>query len=154
MSDRPQDHFISFGLELSSSRVNATDLTVSARECGILRPLASRVAELANRPIEQEKRTLWYRHNALEPTRPLIVCEPGDGWSEIITPDKLECEGELARKWEMTLRMETFLGAEMCDDGVIEPYFNVSHIYTESDWGMHETMVGGQDEDHTPGMHP
>lgn len=137
--------FISFGLNLPGSREVMTDLTISAKDRENLRRLASQVAEMAARPIEQEKRTLWYQHNALEPTRPLIFCDPENAWNEIVPPDHLECEGQLACQWEMTLRQEIFWGAEMRDDRVIEPYFNVSHVYIESDWGMHETVIGGQD---------
>lgn len=129
---------------LSTQGELATDLTISKQDRVILRRLAAQVAELAARPIEQEKRNLWYRHNALEPTRPLIFCDPENGWNEIITPQDLECEGELARRWEMTLRKEIFWGAQMRDDRVIEPYFNVAHVYTESDWGMRETKIGGE----------
>jgi len=119
-------------------------MTISKADRAILRRLASQVAELAARPIEAEKRDLWFRHNALEATRPLIFCDPENSWNEIITAADLECEGELARSWEMALRREIFWGAEMCDDRVIEPFFNVSHVYTESDWGMHETRIGGE----------
>jgi len=52
-----------------------TDLTISAKDRKILRRLASKVAELVTRPIEQEKRTLWRQHDALELTRPLIPFE-------------------------------------------------------------------------------
>ncbi len=121
------------------------DPTISAKDREILRRLASHTAELSARPIEEEKRSLWYRHNALEPTRPLIFCSPENAWNEIITSKHLQCEGELARHWEMTLRTEIFWGEEMRDDRVIEPYFNVSHVYVESDWGMQVTMIGGQD---------
>jgi len=145
VSNRTNDHFISFGLELSSSREIIADPIISPKDRQVLRRLSSQVAELAGRPIEQEKRALWYRHNALEPVRPLILCYPENSWHEIITPDQFECMGELARRWEMTLRREIFSGVEMCDDRVIEPYFIVPHIYTETDWGMHETKIGGQD---------
>ena len=121
------------------------DPTNSTQDQQVLRGLAAQVAELAARPVEQEKRALWYRHNALEPTRPLIFCDPENSWDEIIPPAQLECEGELARGWEVTLRKEIFWGAHMGDDRVIEPYFNVPHVYIESDWGMHETRTGGQD---------
>ena len=129
---------------LSTKGSIVADLTISRKDRAVLRRLASQVAELAARPIEQEKRELWYRHNALQPTRPLIFCDPENGWNEIITPRDLECEGALARGWEMTLRKEIFWGAEMRDDRVIEPYFNVPHVYSESDWGMHETKIGGE----------
>jgi hypothetical protein len=117
---------------------------LTARERQLLRMLAGQVAELATRPIEVEKRDLWRGHNALQATRPLIFCDPENGWHEIIRPEHLECEEELAREWEFRLRREIFWGAQMCDDRVIMPCFDVAHVATESDWGMHETRSGGQ----------
>jgi hypothetical protein len=119
------------------------DLTIDARERDILRRLAGRVAELADRPVEKEKRQLWLKHNALENVRPLLFCDPENGWSEIVTPDQLQCEHELARAWEHLLRKEIFWGEEMGDDRVIEPWFNVGWVYSRSDWGLHETNIGG-----------
>ena len=130
---------------LSTHGEYAADAVINAKDRQVLRRLASQVAELAARPIEQEKRGLWYQLNALEPTRPVIFCDPENGWNEIITIDQFECEGELALRWEMNLRKEIFWGTEMCDDRVIEPYFIVSHVYDESDWGMHERKIGGTD---------
>ncbi len=128
---------------LATRSAAASDCTISAQDRAILRQLAARVAELAARPIEQAKRELWYRHNALEATRPLIFCDPENGWNEIFTPRDLACTGELARQWEMVLRKEIFWGAEMRDDRVIQPYFDVRHVYQETDWGMHEVRIGG-----------
>jgi hypothetical protein len=117
------------------------DTPITPKERNILRRLASQVAELATRPIEQEKRDLWLRHNALEATRPLIFCDPENGWGEIFPADQLECESDLTRWWEFRLRQEIFWGTQMCDDRVIEPYFDVDHVYSETDWGMHETVI-------------
>ena len=114
-----------------------------SQEREVLRRLAGRVAELASRPIESEKRQLWLEHNQLKPTRPLIFCDPENGWNEIITPADLECHSQLARQWEMRLRKEVFWGEQLCDDRVTEPIFEVAHVYTESDWGMHEIRIGG-----------
>ena len=119
-------------------------LTASDSDRQTLRFLAAEVAELAARPIEDEKRDLWYRHNALEPTRPLIFCDPENGWNEIFPPDSLTCEGELARMLEFRLRKEIFWGAEMQDDRVIQPYFDVAHVYTTSGWGLAADRIGGQ----------
>ena len=107
----------------------------------ILRRLAESVAQLAARPEENERRDLWFRHNALEATRPVVFCDPENGWNEIITDDQMQCEGELARGWEMNLRKEIFWAQSMGDDRVAEAVFNVSHVYQESDWGMHETVI-------------
>ena len=117
---------------------------ISREDQEILRRLAGQVAQLAARPIENEKRDLWFRHNALEATRPLIWCMAGGAWKEIITETQIQCQGELAREWEIPLRREIFWGESMGDDRVIEPYFEIPYIYEESDFGMHATKVGGQ----------
>ncbi len=130
------------GRSTQGSPAHGHTITPTDRE--VLRRLAGRVAELAARPIEQEKRELWYRHNALQPTRPLVFCDPENGWNEIIPPERLACRGELARQWEMALRKEIFWGEEMGDDRVIEPFFNVPHVYQERGWGLHETRTGGE----------
>ena len=120
------------------------DLTISPAEREILRRLAARVAELAARPIEQEKRTLWTKHNDLVPVRPLLFCSPENGWNEIITVDQIQCQHELARSWELRLRKEIYWGEQMGDDRVIEPWFNIGWVHTCTDWGLHETNVGGE----------
>jgi len=129
---------------MSENTATLARYSLNQRDRLILRELAQQVAELAARPVEKEKRELWYRHNALEPTRPLVFCDPENGWNEILTPDTLRCEGGLARAWEWYLRREVFWGAHMRDDKVIEAVFNVGHVYTETDWGLRETRIGGE----------
>jgi hypothetical protein len=123
---------------------NPTPFTVSAEDREILRPLAGRVAKLAARPLEDEKRDLWYRHNQLEATRPVVFCDPEHGWTEIIREGDLQCRGKLAREWELRLRKEIFWGECLRDDRVIEPYFDIRHVHEESDWGMKVTRIGGE----------
>jgi hypothetical protein len=121
-----------------------TDLYISESDRAVLRSLANKVAELAARPLEEQKRELWYRHNMLQPTRPVIFCDPENGWNEIITTGLLACEGRLARDWEMTLCKEVFWAEQMRDDRVVMPTFDVRHIFEETDWGMRETKIGGE----------
>ena len=122
-------------------------LVISPAERATLRSLAASVAELAARPIEKEKRELWYRHNALAATRPVIFCDPENGWNEIIRPADLACHSPLARLWEMHLRKEIFWGTEMGDDYTIEPCFNIFHIHSGGieEWGLKEKTVSGGD---------
>jgi len=108
-----------------------------------LRGLAERVAALASRPGEEEKRELWYAHNALKPTRPLLLVDPENGWNEIIPAVSLSCEGSLARRWEMVLRKELFWGESARDDKPIEALFEVGYTYTDTEWGVEETYHGG-----------
>ena len=105
--------------------------------------MASRIIELSARPVESDLENLWRRHNALEDVRPLIFCDPENGWNEIVRPEDLICDGSLAREWEMVLRKELFWGSRMGDDRVTMRAMPVPYIYSKTDWGMHETRIGG-----------
>lgn len=118
------------------------DLKVSSTEREVLRRLAGDVAALAMRPIESEKCKLWTKHNALEQTRPLVFCDPENGWKEIITPDRLECENPLARRWEMRLRKEIFWGAKMGDDRTVQRFFDIPYVHGGINWGLGEVRIG------------
>lgn len=113
----------------------------SSSDREILRRWAATVAELSRQPIEETKKRLWYRHNALEPGRPLVFCSPENAWYEIIPDSSIECQHPLARHWEFQLRMTAFSGQHLQDDMVIEGVFNVPHVYTESGWGMDENVI-------------
>ncbi len=118
-------------------------VSVSAADRDTLRSLAARLAELASRPSEAEKRELWYAHNALRPVRPLVLADPENGWNEIIPPSSLACTGELARRWEMVLRKELAWGEMIRDDKPLEALFEVGCTSTDTEWGLQETYHGG-----------
>jgi len=128
---------------LSTTKGFSEHITVTERDRSILKDLAGQVAELASRPIEEEKKELWTRLNDLEPVRPLVFCDPENGWNEIIPQDRILCTETLLRVWEMHLRKEIFWGTEMGDDKVIEPYFNVPYNYEDTGWGLSEKKIGG-----------
>ncbi len=108
----------------------------------ILRELGKRKAELAARPIQEKKRRLWMAHNDLEETRPVIFCDPENGWGEIITD--YQCETPLARCYEEFLRKELFWGERMGDDRVIENVINVPYVYDETSFGLPVEIIGGE----------
>ena len=122
------------------------DLVFSAPEHSVLRQLAAQVSELAARPAEQEKRRLWRSLNTLNFARPLIFCFPENSWHEVIPEEQLECEGRIARQWELQLRQEIFWGTILQDDRVIEPNFFIEHIKPQyAAWGLEEERVGGEE---------
>ncbi|MBN1401330.1 MAG: hypothetical protein JXA74_10870 [Anaerolineae bacterium] len=127
------------------AQLEIDSLTVLPGERTLLRELAKRVAELAGRPIEEEKKALWAAHNDLSSVRPLIFIDPENGWNEIITPDQLRCGHPLLRLWEMTLRKEIYWAEGMRDDRVIESYFNVPYVYQDTGWGLAETQIRPQE---------
>ena len=114
------------------------DVGVSGPERETLRRLAGRVAAIAALHVMAEKRGLWRRHNMLSRTRPLVYCDPENGWNEVITPSDLTCEHKLARAWEMRLRKEIFYGERMGDDKPVEPVFEIGYTTAPDDWGMVE----------------
>jgi len=124
-----------------------TDVKISRKDGEVLKRLAERVAQIAATRRMGEVRELWKRHNMLEPTKPVIFCDPENGWNEIITEKQMECKGKLARRWEMDLRKEIFWGEEMGDDKPVEPFFDVPFTVSPDDWGVkvdyHQTDTQG-----------
>lgn len=135
-------------LGLMTTKGIDTDLHFTDAEISVLRELAKETAELAARPVETEKAGLWIKLNDLEPVRPLVFCDPENGWNEIIPQKKLVCSDKLARVWEMNLRKEIFWGKEMRDDRVIEPYFNVPYYYEDTGWGLVQEIIGEEGQLH------
>jgi hypothetical protein len=129
---------------LSTTRGIATRLSFDPSERERLRSLASRVAELAARPIEKKKAGLWTEHNDLRSAVPVIFCDPENGWNEIVPASSLQCSDPLARVWEMHLLKEIFWAVEMQDDRVIESFFDVPYNYEDTGWGLHEKRIGGE----------
>lgn len=117
-------------------------ISINAHDREILRNHAKRLRELAELPIQQEKVRLWTAHNDLQDTRPLIFIDPENGWNEIIPWDTLECEGELAKDWEMWLRKEVIWGEKMKDDRVQEAKFYLPYTAVDTEWGVDTTPEG------------
>ena len=110
------------------------ETSVSDDDKSILQGLAREIRTPSERDRESEKRELWYRHNDLKETYPVVLTDPENGWNEIITEDMLRCTGELAKRWEWSLRREIFWGDKILDDRPVEPVdrkstrLNSSHI--------------------------
>jgi hypothetical protein len=112
------------------------DLTMAPSDRDVLRELAGEVAQIASSDRMKGKRDLWTRHNKLERTRPVVLCDPENGWNEIITEEQMRCTGKIARRWEMDLRKEIFWGREMGDDKPVDRYFDVNYTVSPDDWGL------------------
>ncbi len=119
------------------------EVFIKKEDRDILRSLGERVRELSSRKSEEEKRSLWFAHNALETDRVVVLCDPENGWNEIVTEDMVVCEGDLARRWEVALRREIFWGESMGDDRPIEPFFYIGYTYSDGDWGVPLDYIGG-----------
>lgn len=65
-----------------------------------------------------------------------MLCDPENGWNEIVTDSQIKCVNSIARHWENYLRKLIFWGNEMNDDYVVEPYFDLPYVYKEKLWGV------------------
>lgn len=119
------------------------EIYVSNNDNKKLRKLARKVLIISNLEEQEKKRDLWYKHNSLQTNYPLILTDPENGWNEIITKNQLECEGDLAKKWEMVLRKELFWGENIKDDKPIESNFYIGYTFAENNPGISSEFHGG-----------
>jgi len=106
-----------------------------------LRSLAGKVAEAAVRPEQAARRELWYAHNSLKRTRPLVFCSPEGGWDEIMPESACACSDPLLRSWERQLRMRLYAWEHFAHDEVLDSTFRVSHVAEQSGWGLEPERV-------------
>ncbi|MFQ6096603.1 MAG: hypothetical protein ACE5O2_02675 [Armatimonadota bacterium] len=109
---------------------------MTTRDKGVIRDLAKRIAEIAARPEQDEKRRLWYAQNALKPIRPLVFCSPEGSWTELLPEEALECEDQQARGIERGLRMRIYAAEHFDDDQVCDAVFRVSYAVKTTGWGV------------------
>ena len=76
----------------------------------------------------ETKRREWYRHNALQPGRPLLLVYPEGSWAEILPASVLQCEDLIAREVEYKLLARILQHDVLRDDMVFEPEFLVPKI--------------------------
>lgn len=111
---------------------------ITLDEKNLIRELAKKIKDLSQLPIMEERRSDWYAHNDLKSNKPMLLVFPEGGWHEIIPPDMLECEDELAREMEWKLRARIFRTQNINDDSAVEPVWEVNKIITDTGWGMRQ----------------
>lgn len=112
------------------------------KDVKILRDLAKQVAEIAAKPVQDERRDLWRRHNSLQHTRPLLYVRGGVAFGDILNP-QLECQDPFYRGHERALRRMIFQNT-LDDDFIVEPWINqgASRITPEKGpWGVPHNRI-------------
>jgi len=113
----------------------------------ILRELAQRYMEIAQLPIQAERRALWSRLNSLQPTRPMILATFGmwNVWCrEVFGDDRMQCVDPFYRAHEQALRMQLFQ-FEVGDDFIQEPWITQGAAIQgtwRGNWGVNEGNSG------------
>jgi len=109
------------------------------KDIDMLRRLAARRMEIAEDPVNRERREAWYNLDSGEGDRPMILAEPfgiRDPRSPASTIN-FECENEWARGLEAGFRNEIYQFEVLRDDHVVEPYWNMNwHAGSSSGYGV------------------
>ena len=103
----------------------------------IIRDLAARVAEIAALPVQEEKRRLWRKLNALKPERPMVMIDQVC-WNEMNVGDELtlRCADPECRGYEETLRRTLFQWKHFPVDMVVEPFVRVPKAIHNTGFGI------------------
>jgi hypothetical protein len=103
----------------------------------IIRRLAAEVAEIAALPVQEERRALWRRLNALEPARPMVMIDQVC-WNEMNVADELtlQCEDPECRQYEERMRRLLYQWNHFRVDMVVEPFIRVSKAIKNSGFGI------------------
>ena len=119
-----------------------------------LRRLANQVAEIAELPVQEERRDLWKGHNALESERPMILIFPEGSWRELLPEDQLICEDPFYRDIEKKLRIKIYTHEHFDTDYVIEKTFNTSMHVAHTGWGLETRHTDSPDPTGAWGFQP
>jgi hypothetical protein len=103
----------------------------------LIRELAAQVAEIAALPVQDEKRRLWRKLNALRPERPMVMIDQVC-WHEMNVDDELtlRCSDPECQAYEQLLRRTLFQWRHFPVDMVVEAFVRVPMAIENSDFGV------------------
>ncbi len=113
----------------------------SVKDRNILRNLAKKVADIANMPQQETKRQMWFRHNSLERTKPIVLIFPEGAWEELVGERDLETGDVFCRGHELELRRIIYQWEHMQDDNVIEPVIPCPFVIEDTGWGVRQHQI-------------
>lgn len=109
----------------------------SKEDTRIIRELAAQTAEVAAKPVQEEKRQLWRRLNGLDPVRPMVMIDQVC-WNEMDVDSELvlRCMDKECRAYETVLRRTLFQWKYFPVDMVVEPFIQVPMAVRNTGFGV------------------
>ena len=130
---------------------NLNAVKLAQHDLDILRRLAERKAQIADDPVNIERRAAWYAHDAGEPSaRPMVLAEifgVRDPHPPVGDAD-FHCRDEWARRIERGLVQQIYQFDALKDDHVVEPWMQTNWKVKTSDYGV-QAIVHKSDADVT-----
>lgn len=110
---------------------------LSKEDVSIVRDLAARAADIAALPVQEEKRALWRKLNALTPKRPMVMIDQVC-WNEMNVGDELtlRCTDPECRGYEGHLRRTLYQWKHFPVDMVVEPFIRVPKAIHNTGFGI------------------
>lgn len=109
---------------------------MNKEDVGIIRRLAAQVADVSSLPVQEEKRALWRKLNALEPVRPMVMIDQVC-WNEAEGEElALRCTDPECRSYETWLRRTLYQWKHFPVDMVVEPFVRVPKAIHNSEFGI------------------
>ena len=128
----------------------------SSHDVVVVRELAKQYREVAEQPIQEEKRRLWTDHLGLRSTRPPVMIRFGlwNAWCRHMFADAaMTCQDGFWRQHERELRLMLFRST-IGDDYIMEPWYDLrASMRTHPDgvWGVSEGRIGADQAETTDG---
>jgi hypothetical protein len=116
---------------------------IGTNDLAIVRGLAGRLAEIAGLPVQEEKRLLWRKLNALQPERPMVMVDQVC-WNEVNDDElTLRSTDPECRRYEEFLRRTLYQWNHFPVDMVVDPFIRVPKAITNTGFGIdiHENTV-------------
>ncbi len=116
---------------------NDANLNINDSDIEVLRELAKHYAEIANDPINDQRKEMWRRLNDLETIRPLIwmneVC-----WNEMNVEDELTLRTNniVCQRIETEMRRTIYQWKHMQGDMIVEKEFFAPFILNNTGFGI------------------
>lgn len=108
---------------------------ISPQDRGVIRNLANQWMEFAALPVMAERKRLWRAVHDLRAERPVLLFET-DWIDKYVADDELLCVDPFLRSIEKAMRIRLRQAAELGDDLVIEPHYQLGWKMVFSDYGV------------------
>ncbi|MFC1504183.1 hypothetical protein ACFL6D_02065 [Spirochaetota bacterium] len=118
-------------------------IMIGNNEKKYLRELAKKYMEYANLPVMEERKRLWYKHNALKGERPLVLIDYNGFENELI--EKPICKNPFTTEIERALSLAILKKELIDDDTVISPFYTVNLEIDKMDFGLDFQIEEGID---------
>ena len=113
-----------------------------------LRECAKRVMEIAQKPVQEERKKNWSRLNSFQLDRPLIYVR-AFAFEEFFEKKILKCIDPFLRTYETLFHMHLFRDA-IKDDYIIEPWVRLKPVFSQPNiarWGVKTDLTSTMAED-------